>query len=120
MTTAQQSKTLQAADVLDKAADHLERVGHHKGYLYDERQAKGAAIESCRVCAVGAILVAAHGKPRYPDDEPLVGGISDLAILALTDHVDGPVPTWNDEPDRTADEVVTAMRQTAKTLREAA
>jgi hypothetical protein len=120
VTTAQQPKTLHAADILDKAAKHLQRVGHFKGYLYDERQAKGTALESCRVCAIGAILVAAYGKPRYPAEEPLVGGVGDLAILALTEHVDEPVPSWNDASERTVDEITAAMRDTAKTLRKAA
>jgi hypothetical protein len=113
------AKAIAAADVLDQAATHLKRVGHHKGYLYDEAQAKGTALESCRVCAVGSVLAAAYGKPRYAvDDAPV--NVTDLAIFALTEQVGAPVPVWNDEPERTVDDVVTALTTTAARLREAA
>lgn len=113
------SMTLDAANVLEKAAVHLERVGHHKGYLYDEKQAKGTALESCRVCAVGSILAAAYGKPRYPaaDDR---ADATDTAIDAMELTVGQPVPVWNDEPARTQDDVITALKATAASLRDAA
>ena len=114
------AKAIEAADVLEKAATHLKRVGHHKGYLYDERQAKGTALESCRVCAVGSILAAAYGKPRYPALDTAKSDVTDTAIDAMEDTVGTPVPVWNDEPERTVDDVVTALKATADSLREAA
>ena len=114
------SMTLDAADVLEKAAVHLERVGHHKGYLYDEQQAEDTALESCRVCAVGSILAAAYGKPRYPALDTAQSDVTDTAIDAMEETVGTPVPVWNDEPQRTVDDVVTALRDTAASLREAA
>ncbi|WP_217235408.1 hypothetical protein [Streptomyces sp. AC555_RSS877] len=119
MSTETQSPTQQAADVLDKAADHLAAVGLHKGYLYDERQAKGSAMNRCRVCAVGAILTAAYGTPRYAVDDADIN-VTDRAIFMLTEKVGEPIPSWNDHPDRTQDEVITALRDTANQMREAA
>lgn len=113
------SRALEAADVLEKAVIHLERVGHHKGYLYDEQQAKGTAIESCRVCAVGSILAAAYGKPRYPALDTAQSDVTDTAIDAVEETVGTPVPVWNDEPQRTQGDVVTALKATAASLREA-
>lgn len=114
------TKALEAADVLEKAVAHLERVGHHKGYLYDEAQAEDTAIESCRVCAVGSILAAAYGKPRYPADDTHLAAVTDTAIDAMETTIGTPVPVWNDAPERTQDDVVTALKATAASLRDAA
>jgi hypothetical protein len=117
VTTIETPTSIQAADTLDKAADHIDRVGHHKGYLYDEKQAKGSALEDCRVCAVGSILAAAYGKPRFPAEEP-EENVTDLAIDALIVTVGGPVPPWNDDPKRQKRQVVKALRDTAARLRD--
>ena len=114
------SRAREAADVLEKAATHLERVGHHKGYLYDETQAEDTAIDSCRVCAIGSILAAAYGEPRYPALDTLRAAVTDTAIDAMEETVGTPVPVWNDEPERTVDDVLTALTATAARLREAA
>ncbi|MFJ3507859.1 DUF6197 family protein [Streptomyces luteogriseus] len=118
--TTPATTAIEAAGVLDEAATHLKRVGHHKGYLYDEEQAKGTAIESCRVCAVGSILAAAYGQPRYPADDTARAAVTDTAIDAVEETIGTPVPVWNDEPERTVDDVLTALTATAARLREAA
>jgi hypothetical protein len=118
--TTPATRAIEAADILEQAAAHLKRVGHHKGFLYDEQQAKGSALEVCRVCAIGSILAAAYGKPRYPADDTARAAVTDTAIDAMEETVGTPVPVWNDEPERTVDDVVTAMRTTAARLREAA
>jgi hypothetical protein len=118
--TTPATRAIEAANVLDKAVGHLQKVGHHKGYLYDEQQATETVISSCRVCAVGSILAAAYGEPRYPALDTDKSDVTDTAIDAMEETVGTPVPVWNDEPERTVDEVVTAMRTTAARLREAA
>lgn len=121
MSLKSQPAATEAANILEKAATHLNRVGLNKGYLYDEAQARGTALESCRVCAIGAVLAAAYGKPRYPADElETLAGATDLAIEALETQVGAPPPVWNDEDDRTVDEVAAAMTAAAASLREAA
>jgi UDP-N-acetyl-D-mannosaminuronic acid transferase (WecB/TagA/CpsF family) len=114
------ARAIEAADVLEKAGGHLQKVGHHKGYLYDEQQATETAIDSCRVCAVGSILAAAYGQPRYPAFDTAHSDVTDTAIDAMEETVGAPVPVWNDEPERTVDDVVTALTATAARLREAA
>jgi hypothetical protein len=117
--TTPATRAIEAANVLEKAATHLKRVGHHKGYLYDETQATGTALESCRVCAVGSILAAAYGQPRYPALDTRAD-VTDVAIDAVEKTIGTPVPVWNDEPERTVNDVITALTTTAARLREAA
>ncbi|MCX4697053.1 hypothetical protein [Streptomyces sp. NBC_01373] len=118
MTTTDTTPAVQAADVLDKAAEHLLEVGLHKGYLYDEQQAlDGLALNRCKVDAVGAILAAAYGQPRYPATEPVIN-LTDIALDALEAKVGAPPVVWNDETERTVDEVFDALAATAARLRE--
>lgn len=120
MSTETQSRASQAADVLDKAAEHVLEVGLHKGYLYDEQQAKtGLPLDRCKVDVVGAILNAAYGKPRYPATEPVIN-LTDVALAALENQVGMPLPAWNDAAQRTADEVFDELTATAARLRESA
>lgn len=105
------------ADILDKAADVIDRNGHHQGYLYDESKADGGLLlQACPVDVVGAINVAVFGKPRWPAEEHAGSPLAQAAALALQDTV-GPVVGWNDEDGRTQDEVITALWETAERLR---
>ncbi|QCX81169.1 hypothetical protein C9F11_37930 [Streptomyces sp. YIM 121038] len=121
MTTETKPRNTDVADALDRAADHIERYGWAQGALYDGRQAEGAPTSECRVCAIGAINTAVYGSPSYPAyDSPH----HDLALLAerwlrvylQLDTVT--LPEWNDALGRTQEQVVQAMRDTAKRLRE--
>lgn len=109
------------ADVLDKAADHIDAVGWMQGRLYDDAQADaGTPVDQCRVCLIGAMYAALQdGNPRFG----FITTASQRAAAAegaLEDHLDGPVITWNDDPNRTKDEVTAALRTTAANLRSAA
>lgn len=118
--STQTAPAVQAADVLDKAAEHLLEVGLHKGYLYDEKQAlDGLALNCCRVDVVGAILAAAYGLPRYPTTEPVVN-LTNVALDALAEKLGAPPVAWNDAAERTIDEVFDALTATAARLRESA
>ncbi|MET7795750.1 DUF6197 family protein [Streptomyces decoyicus] len=105
--------------VLDQAAAHIDRVGWHQGSLYDPTQSDKAVID-CPVCAMGAINVALHGTPLFPNVQ---GEASTLEIVAVIENfLDLPgegedLPGWNDEPGRTQAGVTDALRDTADSLR---
>lgn len=111
-----------AANVLTRAADHIERVGHQRGALYDGATAdQGVPLTSCRVSIWGALYVALTGLPRH--------GLSSAESVALADRVEaallahlrldgdkGALTDWSDGPGRTTEQVVTALRETAADL----
>lgn len=112
------------AYTLTIAAAVVEANGLMKGDLYDTAAHEdGLPREQCRVCAVGAIHTAVAGTPviGLSDDGNLQPNVvlADMARAALSRHIDDPVPVWNDDDDRTAEDVATAMRETAANLREA-
>ena len=108
------------ADVLDKAEAHIERVGHHKNYLYDEKQAdQGIPIVDCPTCVWGAIHYAIHGEPRPSStgthEEFLLGQMAGDEVRKHL-HVQTLV-AWNDAKGRQKRQVVKALRDTAAALR---
>jgi hypothetical protein len=91
--------TATTSQLLTDAADIIARYGHTKHVLHDMRG----------YCALGALeLAAEHNRLRLRDPRALVE-----ARFALADYVHGPVPKWNDEPSRTAAEVVATLRACA-------
>jgi hypothetical protein len=114
------------ADVLEKAADDIATNGLAKRELENEIG---------QHCAIGAIAQAL-GAVFYQGEIDLDGSFDpasiDAAATALLPQLPAPplsfdyvygggdwncVVNWNNHPDRTADEVVEAMRQAAKDLR---
>jgi hypothetical protein len=86
--------------LLNDAADIIARHGHTKHVLHDMRGG---------YCALGALeLAAEHNRLRWRDRHALVE-----ARFALAEYVHGPVPHWNDEPSRTAAEVIATLRALA-------
>lgn len=91
-----------AREVLLKAADHIERYGWQQG---------GAGSPHGPCCALGAIAAG-----------PIVHGVSAPAAIAeaedmLRDWIKRQaVSAWNDAPDRTAAEVIAALRGAAAGL----
>ena len=111
------------AAVLDKAMAHMERVGHAKGYLYDETEAdKGTPLTDCPVCAWGAINYAVHGEPRpATDGTPADYALTQAAGDAVKRHLDVRLLSeWNDAKGRQKRQVTKAFRDTAASLRGAA
>jgi len=113
------------AYTLTIAAAVVEANGLMKGGLYDtDAYEKGTPREQCRVCTVGAIHTAVAGTPviGLSEDGDLQPNVilADMARAALGHHIGYGVPAWNDNPERTAEDVVTAMRETAASLRETA
>jgi hypothetical protein len=86
-------------EVLLAAADHIERHGLAKGVFADD---------DGRCCTRGAILVVTDGTGSGPACDAL--GRS----LGLKDHdLLNDIARWNDAPERTAPEVVAALRAAA-------
>lgn len=117
-TTIDTPTATEMADVADKAADVVSGNGFHKGYLYDEQQAKtGLPLKRCRVDAVGAVNVAVFDQPVWPADEHEGSPLAQAVVDELAKTVGGPVPGWSDADGRTGDDVAAALRKTAASLR---
>lgn len=111
------------ADVLDKAADIIDRNGWHQGDLYDGHQADvGVPVSECRVCAIGAINTAISGQATadLAGYDLLLAGLAETCIDEVLDQGWWTVPEWNDAAGRTQDDVTTALRNAAARMREAA
>jgi hypothetical protein len=108
----------EVADLLTKAEAHLDRVGHNKGWLYDEQRADaGEALADIPVCSVGAVLTAAYGMPRYPSEYPEHSALVDAAVTALAVTVGQPIHEWNAAKGRQTRQVLKAFRDTAASLK---
>lgn len=86
----------------DRAADEIERRGHTKNKLCDQRGA---------VCLYGAIHVADHGDPYHR------GRSWDEWTRRLGFEYWGDAVNWNNDPDRTQAEVVARLRAAARAER---
>lgn len=111
---------VEIADVLTKAEAHVERVGHTKGYLYDEEEAdKGTPLTDCPVCMWGAINFAVHGEPR-PSKRGTAAefALAQAAGEAVRKHLDVRfLSDWSDAKGRQKRQVAKALRDTAASLR---
>lgn len=106
------------ANVLDRAADHIETVGWFQGDLYDDYTERGKAITECRVCAMGALNMALHGTPRFPYNlQPGEATAHDVAELIERRLNGAELADWNDARSRTQDDVTAMLRETATELR---
>jgi hypothetical protein len=105
----------QIADILETAADVIERDGHAKRTMENEIGQK---------CATGAINVAITGEAHYFNW--LLGGqackiVCEALELAVnradslpSDGVVNTVVDWNNKPSTTAQEVIDGLRKSAK------
>ena len=118
----------EAADVCDRAADVILANGWHQGALWPGRWPKPTEwTPGTPVCLVGSLRVAVgavNGVSTVSDwgNLPRALGAYDAVKAKLRETEPGPLTwdpaAWNDHPERTADEVIETLRQTAKTLRE--
>ncbi|MEU6768579.1 hypothetical protein ABZ916_39475 [Streptomyces sp. NPDC046853] len=130
MNTVTTPTDVEIADVLDKAIGVIDRVGWHRGYLYDEEQAEeGKALGDCPVCALGSINTAVCGSPLLgtTDERSIYDAVAlaDAVAAAVALHLGvQPIPRqlarWNDELKRTEGDVRQAFRDTAAELRKEA
>lgn len=109
----------QVADLLTRAAEHIDHVGWTQGDWHEETP--GLQPKDSPVCADGALSVVAYGRPcgagaRTPDQFAL----HSAAVTALIRHIGAGLIDWNDAPGRTKGEVVGAMRAAAAEQREQA
>lgn len=91
--------------VLDRAADAIDKYGHAKKSL---RNGDGA------LCAMGAMNWVLYGDANWirgPAHE------SDLPAYMTLMAAVGPVVDWNNAPDRTHDEITSTMRAVAAIMR---
>ena len=103
---------MKTSEVLRKAADEIRRRGWYQG----EFAPIEADDDSCPVCAWGAINVAHSGDPRNWYVEGAPGEESPaLQVLAIAATGDAfrSVPSWNDDPERTVEEVLDAFERAA-------
>jgi hypothetical protein len=120
----------ETAAVLHAAADRIERQGWNVGD-YSSNCYCPAHVDSVRLCALGAINVAAGLTPngaRMKTTLPLSEGRACIAIEALADAVHSPcaddtdcyvsdvIGDWNDAEGRTAGQVMDQLRRTADEL----
>ena len=107
------------AEKVRAAADYIEQVGLHKGHLFDHSslgrapyswdvplESGGGVANRVPCCTYGALI--AFGAER--------GGFDLWAFLGHVGAEGGGIGAWNDAPERTADEVVSALRSFADTL----
>ena len=120
---------LDIADVLEKAADDIATNGLAKHILENK------AGQHCAIGAIGLALGATFEEGDFSFEGEPDCALIEAAAIALLPHIltlDHPwhwsawdygqrawngVVRWNNDPNRTADEVVEAMRQAAKDLR---
>ncbi|MEU4772473.1 hypothetical protein [Micromonospora sp. NPDC023644] len=130
MKATHQPPTVQVspADLLRMAALYLRRHGWAQGIYYATTDALTSPA-----CAVGAIGMACAGKPLM---HPVLLSSADeniyrQSIAALVDYLDAFAPvfhidedghlldehtspySWNDDPTRTAEQVITALEKAA-------
>jgi hypothetical protein len=104
-------------EILTKAAGVIET----RGWFQGDYIPPGGDRAICPVCVLAALNVAA-GFP--PDGDPNAGsdvtGPAADAAGELVDWLSGlSVDTWNDAPERTKEEVTTALRECAAELSKA-
>jgi hypothetical protein len=106
------------SEVLNRAADILQRDGWHQGGYAPDQTEDGIPTTGLPVCAIGA-LCAAEGAPLYwsADLGCWAGDDMSEAGQALGYYLGGifpiHVPEWNDSPNRTAAEVIEVLRAVA-------
>ncbi len=117
MTTLTEPTTTEVADLLDKAADVIDRNGHCKRDLYDHKQAAaGTKPSGCRVDLIGAINIAAHGTPVYTGKSLLTWRAEDALLARIGEAA---IVTWNDARGHGKREAARLLRDTAASMREA-
>lgn len=104
---------------LDRAADVLEQNEWIQGRF--ARDIDGDVVDSgsrkaVKFCVLGAIFhVSGHGRYASKSVHARFHALADQ----LESHLKHPVISWNDDPARTKEEVVAALRGAAAAFREA-
>jgi hypothetical protein len=105
----------QVADILGNARAHIVEYGFCKKYLYDTNSKQ--PLNERAVDLDGAILVAVHGTPRHPGDDPLV----QAAVAAVLDRTNAPaLGTWCDYRRNGKKKAIALLRDAEERLRRTA
>lgn len=117
MTLTTAPTAVELAELIDKAAAVIAKNGHHKRWLYSEKQAAtGLPLADCKVDIIGALNIGAHGSPRYGQSRLVAA--AERALLA---RIEAPsLVTWNDARGREADDAIDLLERTAAQLRKEA
>ena len=99
---------MKTSEVLRKAADEIRRRGWHQG-------ANGSNFgdkPNCSVCAVGAIRATLSGGDPFDSvDFRLESALGDAVAVAAS--ASDSLHRWNDDPERTVEEVLDAFEKAA-------
>ncbi|MGW7001316.1 DUF6197 family protein [Streptomyces sp. NPDC054933] len=100
------------APVYRRAADVIRTNGHYTGDYYSSADALFLPKPQCPVCTVGALRIATTGSPDVADD--LTSSAVAFFSPRITSNIVNEDPVeriadWNDDPERTHDEVVEAL-----------
>lgn len=97
-----------AAKVLAAAGDRIERCGFGQGAFFNN--------VTGLYCTVGAITMAAQALIPGRGNWEFCGEVIDRAVYTVSLRVGNVAALWNDVPGRTQDEVVDALRGSAREL----
>jgi hypothetical protein len=115
----------QLAAVYEKAADVIRRNGHHQGAYLDGALLLTRSRTTVPVDATGALSLVITGEPVPPADlvdcpELYQDAVTFLGSRIRSTIVDWDpeerIADWNDQPARTADEVIAAFESAAKDI----
>ncbi len=105
---------MKTSEVLRKAADEIRRRGWYQGAYGD----KLSQPNTCRVCAIGALNVAAGADPDgyvFVDTPEAIAATPFLELATGEPHV----AAWNDVEGRTVEEVLDAFTRAAELAEQA-
>ena len=117
------AKTLTTADILTNAAGTLEA---NPGFWHKGDYLKITDAGVVGACTAGLIYLGGRPDPDRPADEPLRRSpAARRAVAILLERLDLPVrrdateadqelSAWNDDPARTVEDVINALRSAAK------
>lgn len=121
------------AAVYRKAADVIRANGHNKGDFYSIPESPiGISLGRCEwpVCAAGALSIVVCGDPVPPREGEDGRAEFDAVVARLNARIESPhlwgfageppvqrLAGWNDADERTADDVIAALEQTAGAVR---
>jgi hypothetical protein len=109
------------SEILDKAADVIERNGWHRGGFIQITPGVAPAASPC--CAMAAINIAEGDDPYvgliYPAHEAMANHLA-LDVSEWDPHEESyPLGQWNDLVAETAEQVIAELRAAAASEREA-
>ena len=94
-------------ELIEKGIENIEKYGHHKGHF-------GSREEG--YCAIGAIRAAAWSQDWdtfYEAGERMRAAVKTMPGFACQEGYTDPVPSFNDDPATTTEDVILMMKKAA-------